>query len=415
MSIDRSKGVQWMMEITEEFPQIPVTILESDEDLSTMPKVLYNGPYNEDIVTALAEHGYVYNYTNEPPTINTMDNPYLLYSTNATNAKLLIIAGDASISEETGLTFASDEYQYKLQFNSDVANSVTGAFTLMSDDVKLVMEPIELPYAGVCTVLECLMVQADTQPIPAGPDIILISNPTEADFGANIGVPEGVTTTLNGPTGGATEIEGGIGICLSPIQPVTAAIQETTTQCVKMEGLFAIEINGEMVPYHFGEKDLTKFFNSTNPYGIQFLDCNAPIECVPTSLDFDYYNAEYLDGGWALQFSFNDGPIMRWEEVDMGRTHPSDLFDYAMSGVWNSEAAVGTMVSGGGGWANFQCYYGTVAGGAGGPQDTPVKVTFHRIDYEFGGHDLFDYFFDLNGSLASIDVMSCGEQDWPGY
>ena len=144
----------------------------------------------------------------------------------------------------------------------------------------------------------------------------------------------------------------------------TAAIQETTTQCVKMEGLFAIEINGEMVPYHFGEKDLTKFFNSTNPYGIQFIDCNAPIECVPTQLNFDYDNAEILDGGWALRYSFNDGPIMTWEQVDMGETYPRDLFEYAMSGIWESEGAVGTIVFGGGGYANFQCYYGTIAGAA---------------------------------------------------
>lgn len=89
-------------------------------------------------------------------------------------------------------------------------------------------------------------------------------------------------------------------------------------------------------------------------------------------------------------------------------------FWIVMWDIFNRPGSIGTMVTGGGGYANFQNMYGSIYGGEGGVLDTPIKLTFHRMTGEYGGVDLFDWFFDLNGTLQSLDIMSCGEQEWPG-
>ena len=89
-------------------------------------------------------------------------------------------------------------------------------------------------------------------------------------------------------------------------------------------------------------------------------------------------------------------------------------FWIVMWDIFNRPGSIGTMVTGGGGYANFQNMYGSIYGGEGGVLDTPIKLTFHRMIGEYGGVDLFDWFFDLNGTLQSLDIMSCGEQEWPG-
>ena len=274
MTVDRNKGVQWMMDVTPEFPVIPLTIFKTNDTKSTPPEIIYSGPFNADIVPALALHGYVYNYDPEGSPSNP--DSFLMYGTNPDTSYLFIVAGEVTMSEN-GLVFTSDEFQNKLMFNSGVKNNVSTAFELVAREVGgLGLQTLAQPYTGVATAIECLMKNAEVAPPePVGPAIVLISNPTENHFGVEIGVPSNVTATLNGPQGGSTTIDGGIAVCLSPIKTVESAIESDTTKCVKMEGLFAIEINGEMVPYHFSEKDLTKFFNASNPYGIQFLDCNV--------------------------------------------------------------------------------------------------------------------------------------------
>ena len=412
MSIDREKGVQWVIMTTPEAPVVPVTVVKRIDGQNIPPEIIYSGTFNADIVPALAQHGYIYNYS--PDGSGAGPDSFLLYSTNKENSYLLIIADEISITE-VGLAYTSNEFQNKLIFNSGSVNCVTNAFTLqyLGDPPVLSLDRLDQPYNGASTAIECYMTNAVSEPEePLGPDILLISNPTQNHFGAKIGIPSTVVTLLNGPQGGSSEIENGIFVCLAPIQPVVSSIEGDTTKCVKMEGLFAIEINGEMVPYHFSEEDLPKFFNATNPYGIQFIDCNASIRCVPSSLDFDWVNRENIDGDWALEFSFDDGPIMRWEQSDVGMTDPQALFREAMRGVSKHPNAVGTLVNGGTG--NFYYTSNGISGARGGAIDTPIKLTFHRMTDEFGGVDLFDWFFDLNGTMQSLDIMSCGEQEWPG-
>lgn len=413
MAIDRSKGVQWMAAQ----PNMVVSIFTKGASPIDPPILIYNGIFGEAMVAALKDFNIIYNY--DPDATLPLEDSGLLYSTDLEETALLILAADAELDAsdiiiQPGYTVNGISIRDTMLDNVIETFKIITTATPEGDVISFEPAPLNM---GSCDGFDCVLTNALIAGVDS--DIILISGTQTADLGAILKVPETAEVTLTGPNGAITPGEvGSLNICLAPIQPITDDSGLRETSCFELDGLVAIEINGEIVPYHFAAEDLPKFFNASNSYGIQFEKCGE-IQCVPSNILISSNNLlgrAFTTGEWSIDYSINNGPTQTYTVL-------LEAEQWAM-GVWRSmmEAILGTpdsniqWVGGGGGVGHFQLYnWSLLGGGMEGGADSRTISLIRNTNHV---NDLYWFFLDyFNNSTNGerTEAISCGTSEFPGY
>lgn len=422
MAIDNSKGVQWVCEQ----PDTPITIFKAGTTPMDPPIQVFKGVYGQAMVDALSSIGVVYNYdpNNELP----IDDTGLLYSTNSEQVILLILASAVDITEND-MVIDGNYTPLSISMREPLPSFISNTYQIktahLEEGDKLVIEPTPLS-SGLGDGFDCMLSNAQVEPV--GQDIILISGSNSADLGALVGLPETVTTTLRGPEGGATITDNNeLSICLKPVEGNGDSVGPNTTPCFELSGLFAIEINGEIVPYHFSETDLPLFFNASNPYGIQFAKCQDEIVCTPQDLRVSNNNIldrKFTAGDWSMDYQLNGGETRTYTVTLAGDDYQLGVYRNMIQEIFSQEDFnIQWVDGGGGGIGHFQTYNWSINAGRGdasGPSEGGVdnsrSVKFIKNDSH--ANDLFWFFFDIFDDLqngAFEEAISCGLSEFPGF
>lgn len=431
MAIDRNKGVQWVAA-----PDANVSIFARgatvvDGDWGSV----YKGPFGPAMVAQLKDWDYGYNY--DPHHTLPLDESGLFYTSFNEDESLLVLIGDVTFNAETKQFEIQPGYTPNgISLRPDFLQNVTAIYRFNGDGEVTNME--EIPFEGFnseCEGFKCTLSFAGTagptNPTePAGPDILLISGSNNGDLGALVGLPETVLPTLRGPSGGATITDNNeLSVCLKPVSE-PGDVGPNTTPCFELEGLFAVEINGEMVPYHFSETDLPLFFNATNPYGVQFIKCQEAIVCTPQDLRVSNNNIlgrTFTAGEWSIDYQLNGGETRTYTTTLGDGDWQLGVFRAMMQTILNQEDSGIQWVDSGGGIGHFQFYSWSLTAGngdAGGPIGGPIggevdnsrSVKLIRNDNH--NADLFWFFFDIFDDLpdgSSVEAISCGFSAFPGF
>lgn len=122
--------------------------------------------------------------------------------------------------------------------------------------------------AGILVTLPSI---ADVVPVPSLKRL-LISNPNDVgNMPVEIKIGNETVFLNKGPDGAVIDGADGtdVAICLSPRQAITDAFVNKTKP-VTLEGTFAIEVDGEVIPVSYIAEDLPKVFKPTSAHGISF-------------------------------------------------------------------------------------------------------------------------------------------------
>lgn len=109
---------------------------------------------------------------------------------------------------------------------------------------------------------------------------IFIKNPTDENLGFLIKKSESAIISNSGPEG-AIAIDDHVGsICLSPLTAVIPANDDSISPCIGLgeDDIFAIEINGVMVPHYFKPEHLPQYFNANPVHGIRIDWCTEGMQ-----------------------------------------------------------------------------------------------------------------------------------------
>lgn len=407
MNFDLNKGVSWI----ENGVEMPITLITNTPNTpGNIPKIFY--PNNEGLnqVDSLKANGFeVILNDNNSIVVNATDAPLLLgvFSANIDPVDLSLGKFNFISWQDNGLTLSEPLERFDELYQ-----------IIQNEDLEGIIDPLTV---SDVRNNEGMVVGFVVQLMPAGsgislpPEIILLTNRTPDNNGFLITHDSDVTLNSVGPTDGVEVIsETEASVCLSPVKAVESTLESPQSKCIKLEGCFAVEINGVMVPHYFKAEDLPRYFNASNEHGVQFLSC--VIKCVPSEVDVWRQEQQEIEGGWIIDYSFDDGPIQQWSQVDMPTTWYTDLFDTMVNEMFTSSAPAGVeFVGGGGGVSNFQVYQSKLLGAEGGESEVAHKVSFHRQSQSSGALDLFEYFFGQIESGDRLDVTSCGTVDFPGY
>lgn len=430
MAIDRNKGVQWIA--TE--PTATVSIFARGLQVANADwSLVYSGPFGPAMVTKLKDWDYGYNYD---PNHNLPDDETALFYTSFNeDENLMVLIGAVTFNTETKQFEIQPGYTPNgISLRPDFLQNVTTIYRYVGEgDAPMRME--EIPFEGFnsdCEGFMCTLSFAGTagptNPTePVGPNILLISGSSTGDLGALVGLPETVLPTLRGPNGGASLTDNNeLSICLKSVDGPGEVVGPNTTPCFELSGLFAIEINGEIVPYHFSETDLPLFFNATNPYGVQFIKCQETIVCTPQDLRVSNNNIlgrTFTAGEWSIDYQLNGGETRTYTVTLADEDWQLGVFRTMMQSILNQEDSGIQWVDSGGGIGHFQFYSwsltagnGDAGGPIGGEVDNSRSVKLIRNDNH--NADLFWFFFDIFDDLpdgSSVEAISCGFSEFPGF
>lgn len=413
MAIDKTKGVQWLLNGEEN----PVTaMLLPEPGILVEPTVIYSGYSVTDLIEALAAHDIVYGADTGPTDIG------LMYAVGNITRRVIILSARMEQDLDNSWIIGG-HVNSGISVRPDFIQNIQTFYAFSEDETgaqTLITVP-ELSEDTNCGGFQVTLQPAEIAETPSVDTIILVTNEASIDTGALITTPEDGVFDLFGPVGGvAFTEEGPVKICLSPLTQIPEeSISPSTTACFEMNGLFAIEIDGVMVPYHFSESDLPLYFKEGNPHGIQFIKCQE-ITCIPSSLFVNGSNLGSetftLESVWHMDYSLNGGPVRTYMTVMSGEDWPLGVWRSMVRTILDQEDSDIRWVDGGGGVGHFQLYnWNLTASDASGGTDSRsiklIKNTEHT-------NDLFWYFFDQGDDLPNgsfEEAISCGIGEFPGY
>lgn len=412
MAIDKTKGVQWLLNGKEN----PVTaMLLPEPGILVEPTVIYSGYSVTDLIEALAAHDIVYGADTGLTDIG------LMYAVGNITRRVIILSARME-QDLDNRWIIGGHVNNGISVRPDFIQNIQ-SFYAFNEDENGVQTLVTIPGLGegdTCGGFQVTLQPAEIAETPSVDTIILVTNEASIDTGALITPPENGVFDLLGPVGGvAITEEGPVKICLSPLTQIPEeSISPSTTACFEMKGLFAIEIDGVMVPYHFSESDLPLYFKEGNPHGIQFIKCQE-ITCTPVDLSVNGFNlgseAFTVESVWYMDYSLNGGPVQTYMTVMAGDDWPLGVWRSMMQDILDQEDSGIQLVDGGGGIGHFQLYnWNLTASNASGGTDSRsiklIKNTEHT-------NDLFWYFFDQEDNLPNgsfEEAISCGVGEFPG-
>lgn len=413
MAFDKTKGVQWVIGGKEN----PVTaMLLPEPGILTEPTIIYTGYSVTGLTEALAEYDIIYKGGTESIDMG------LMYAVGNLTRRVIILSARME-QDPDNLWIIGGHVNNGIMVRPDFIQNIQ-SFYAFNEDENGAQTLVTIP--GLVEGKTCGGFQATLQPAeiaetPNVDTIILVTNEASIDTGVLITTPENGVFDLLGPVGGvAITEEGPVKICLSPLTQIPEeSISPSTTACFEMKGLFAIEIDGVMVPYHFSESDLPLFFNATNPYGVQFIKCQEIIVCTPQDLRVSNNNIlsrTFTNGEWSMDYQLNGGETRTYTVTLADEQWQLGVFRTMMQTILNQEDSGIRLVDGGGGAGHFQLYNWrlTASDASGGTDSRSIKL----IKNTEHTNDLFRYFFDQvdnlpNGSFE--EAISCGIGEFPGF
>lgn len=405
----------------------PLTII-AQKSGQNMPIIVYEDYMDEDaIVQALADIGVSWNYAvfgnSMPEDINTFG---IMYSFIDEPIILTFFAGFMDI--ETGAIL---EWQdNNISPNSERTISPLAYFVIDYTDgdinqpyVKDISKDELAANDYLCTAITYAVPYYAAGELPSNPGsgdgetttgnkVLLLSN---LEAVSNLeAIIDQAKVKNPGNTFSYIRNKGHFNFCLKARKDVPFTIENFKTTCAGYIGKFAIEINGQIVPYAFKAEDLPLFFDgSRKEYPIKFVDCNAaPVEipCEPYVDMFVFDKNATKGGGWSLQYSIDNGPILTYSRLDMPLTSYSDIFrDFIEEALYDYK-----LDYGGGSVAHFQ-FSGsrtTLYPGDGSSGGDPVKLTVYRSNEH---DDIFNTLFKPEQSITELSAMSCGLTNFEGY
>lgn len=413
MAIDKTKGVQWLLNGKEN----PVTaMLLPEPGILVEPTVIYSGYSVTDLIEALATHDIVYGADTGLTDIG------LMYAVGNITRRVIILSARME-QDLDNRWIIGGHVNNGISVRPDFIQNIQNFYAFIEDEtgVQTLITVPELNEDTNCGGFQVTLQPAEIAETPSVDTIILVTNEASIDTGALITTPEDGVFDLFGPEGGvAITEEGPVKICLSPLTQIPEeSISPSTTACFEMNGLFAIEIDGVMVPYHFSESDLPLYFKEGNPHGIQFIKCQE-ITCTPSNLFVNGSNLGSetftLESVWHMDYSLNGGPVRTYMTVMSGEDWPLGVWRSMVRSILDQEDSGIRLVDGGGGVGHFQIYnWNLTASDASGGTDSRsiklIKNTEHT-------NDLFWYFFDQGDDLPNgsfEEAISCGIGEFPGY
>lgn len=413
MAFDKTKGVQWLLNGKEN----PVTaMLLPEPGILVEPTVIYSGYSVTDLIEALAAHDIVYGADTGPTDIG------LMYAVGNITRRVIILSARME-QDLDNRWIIGGHVNSGISVRPDFIQNIQ-SFYAFNEGENGVQTLVTIPGLGkgeTCGGFQVTLQPAEIAETPNVDTIILVTNEASIDTGVLITPPENGVFDLLGPVGGvAITEEGPVKICLSPLTQIPEeSISPSTTACFEMNGLFAIEIDGVMVPYHFSESDLPLYFKEGNPHGIQFIKCQE-ITCTPSSL---FVNGSNLGSGtftlesvWRMDYSLNGGPVRTYMTVMSGDDWPLGVWRSMVRSILDQEDSGIRLVDGGGGVGHFQLYNWrlTASDASGGTDSRSIKL----IKNTEHTNDLFGYFFDQGDDLPNgsfEEAISCGIGEFPGY
>ena len=413
MAIDKTKGVQWLLGGMEN----PVTaMLLPEPGILTEPTVIYTGYSVTGLTEALAEYDIIYNDGTGSTDIG------LMYAVGNLTRRVMILSARME-QDPDNLWIIGGHVNNGISVRPDFIQNIQSFYTFNEDEngVQTLVTVPELGEGDTCGGFQVTLQPAEIAETPNVDTIILVTNEASIDTGALITSPENGVFDLLGPEGGvAITEEGPVKICLSPLTQIPEeSIAPSTTACFEMNGLFAIEIDGVMVPYHFSESDLPLYFKEGNPHGIQFIKCQE-ITCTPAYLSINSSGlgseAFTTESVWRMDYALNGGPVRTYMTVMAGDDWPLGVWRSMMQDILNQEDSGIQWVDGGGGIGHFQLYnWNLFASDASGGSDSRSVKLIKNTEHT---NDLFWYFFDQaddlpNGSFE--EAISCGVGEFPGF
>ncbi len=414
MAIDKTKGVQWVIGGEEN----PVTaMLLPEPGILTEPTVIYTGYSVTGLTEALAEYDIIYN----DDRTESIDMG-LMYAVGNLTRRVIILSARME-QDPDNLWIIGGHVNNGIMVRPDFIQNIQSFYTFNEDEngVQTLVTVPELGEGDTCGGFQVTLQPAEIAETPNVDTIILVTNEASIDTGVLITPPENGVFDLLGPVGGvAITEEGPVKICLSPLTQIPEeSISPSTTACFEMNGLFAIEIDGVMVPYHFSESDLPLYFKEGNPHGIQFIKCQE-ITCTPSNLFVNGSNLGSetftLESVWHMDYSLNGGPVRTYMTVMSGEDWPLGVWRSMVRSILDQEDSGIRLVDGGGGAGHFQLYnWNLTASDASGGTDSRsiklIKNTEHT-------NDLFWYFFDQGDDLPNgsfEEAISCGIGEFPRF
>lgn len=407
--------------------EAPLTII-AQKPGQNMPIIVYADYMDEDaIIKALADIGVSWNYAvfgnSMPEDINTFG---IMYSVINEPISLIFFAGfmdmetgkilewrDNNISPNTERTISPLEYYVVDYIEGDINQPY----------IKDISKDELAANDNLCTAILYSVPYYAEGELPSNPGDGSAEPTTENKILllSNLGAVSNLEAIIDqakvknpGNTFAYKSHRGHFNFCLKARKDVPFTIENFKTNCAGYVGKFAIEINGEIVPYAFKAEDLPLFFDgSRKAYPIKFVDCNAaPIEipCEPY-VDIVLLNINTtLSGSWSLQYSINDGPRLTYSRLDFPSTSFSDIFrDFIYESLEDYE-----IDGGGGGLAYFQLSGNrtSIYPGNGSAGGSPVKLTVYKSNEH---DDIFDTLFIHEPGVTELSAMSCGLSNFEGY
>ena len=406
-------------------PGTPVSIIFAvftGPNQPMIPSIVYSGPVNEDMVTALANVGIQYNYGDAYP----VEEQGLMWSTVDDKLAVSICSARTRVTEENPFE-SYDATDNGIRYNTDVGSAnVMGfaEFAFVDGSDVVYIGPTENPPGPdnnfTTDVFGAFLPGINEEPeIILTDDILLISNPTAKNLGMAVKHPANAEFENLGF--GITDVSPTEHhFCISPRQLVENT-GPNTSPCIDLNGYFAIEVNGELIPHYFKPDQLQQFFDQSPDYGIKVEPCDG-ISCTPTSIDANNNNA--ITGDYMIEFGFGGGERIVFAGNRETPIHPYDLFQEFIQYIWSDPSSLGILVGGGGGYGNWQSFSGHLAGadgsgnGSGPTGGGAMLLSFYRpVQFPSDGFtDLMEHWFGgIDGPAPDqIDIWSCGSQDFMG-
>ena len=262
-----------------------LTITHVGGELPIPPVVLFSGLISESaLTTELLEGGLHYNYFAFDQ-IMGVPNPEDGALYNITDKEMQIVISsryNGGVPNPGNLTLNSSFREWVVDYlvwNSELEVMESVAEIDWSEPVSFDELVIHFP-AGSTPTLN----------VP----VILLSNTNDRDIGVNVSVTGDNVIENHGTAESYTLTDTTGSFCLMQRREVGEPIQNHTSQCFGLEGLFAIEINGEVVPHYFKAEDLPAYFNANNPHNVQFVECPIRGFQMP-DFKIKILNSEYIE------------------------------------------------------------------------------------------------------------------------
>ncbi len=119
---------------------------------------------------------------------------------------------------------------------------------------------------------------------------IFVKNPAPINKGLQVRIGEGSSITYDGPPGAVTVEDKQAYLCLSPKVDIRDVETTATSEPVIFDGLFVVEVDGQIIPHYFTPEQLPRYFDLQNTHNanVAFIAKPPPPPVITATYDSFY-------------------------------------------------------------------------------------------------------------------------------